>query len=62
MSAVSVTWICSRSSTLGTGMTMANSAGSPWKSLAMVITVRPSLRAITTFEAWLNRSVSALAT
>ena len=43
MSARSPTWICSFSSTVGTGMTIANSFRSPWKSLAIVSTVRSSV-------------------
>ena len=41
---------------------MANSVGSPWKSLAMVITVRSPSRTMTTCEAWLKSFVSAFAT
>lgn len=43
-------------------MTMANSFGSPLKSLAMVSTVRSASRTRTTWEAWLNSLASALAT
>ena len=39
MSALFVTWICPRSMKVGTGMTTANSVGSPWKSFAIVMTV-----------------------
>src|SRR6185503_6631380 len=44
---------------VGTGMTTANSFGSPWKSLAIVITVRSPSRTSTTCEALLNSFASA---
>ena len=47
---------------VGTGTTIANSLGSPWKSLAMVSTVLSPSRTSTTCEAWLKSLVSALAT
>ena len=43
-------------------MTIANSVGSPWKSFAIVITVRSPSRTIATCEARLNSFVSAFAT
>ena len=46
---------------VGTGMTMANSFGSPSKSFAMVITVRSPSRTSTTCDALLNSFVSAFA-
>ena len=62
MSARSPIRICPFSRTVGTGTTMANSFGSPLKSLAMVMTVLSSFRTSTTWEAWLNSLVSAFAT
>ena len=62
MTAWSPTWIWSRVSRVGTGMTTANSVGSPWKSFAMVTTVRSPSRTSTTFEARLKSVVSALVT
>ena len=49
-------------STVGTGMTTANSFGSPLKSFAIVMTVRSPSRTSTTCDALLNSFVSALAT
>ena len=49
-------------STVGTGITTANSFGSPLKSFAIVITVRSPSRTSTTCDALLNSFVSALAT
>ena len=62
MTARSPTRICPFSRIVGTGTTMANSLGSPLKSLAMVMTVLFSWRTSTTCEALLNSFVSALAT
>ena len=61
-SALSPTWICSRCRNVGTGMTTANSFGSPLKSFAIVITVRSPSRTSTTCDALLNSFVSAFAT
>ena len=62
MSALFVTWICPRSMKVGTGMTTANSVGSPWKSFAIVMTVLSPLRTSTTCDALLKSLASALAT
>ena len=61
-SAFSVTWICSRLITVGTGITIANSFRLPLKSLAMVRTVWSPSRTSATCEALLKIFVSALAT
>ena len=59
---MSTTSICLRSMKVGTGTTSANSFGSPWKSLAMVSTVRSPSRTSATCEAWLKSVVSAFPT
>ena len=61
-SAGSPAWTWSRSSTVGTGTTIANCFGSPRKSLAIVITVRSPSRTSTTREARLKMRASPVAT
>ena len=59
---MSTTPICLRSMKAGTGMTTANSLGSPSWSLAMVTAVLPLSQLSTTFDALLKSLLSALAT